>query len=274
MIQANPKLTPNLVKAIIEYTAQRYAYDSLTQGAGFLNTRGAVDLARFFVSAKAGARYPSAKPWSRMIIWGNQRLTGGVIKPAGSAWGVGVTWGAAFRETGAPIVWGTLATDYDNIVWGTSLLDADNIVWGTATSDYDNVVWGTTLSGGNIVWGTLAPDTNVVWGTQCAGANCGNIVWGSSLPELDNIVWGTSILEADNIVWGTCGDFDNIVWGTSDDTGEPPPLYDDPDTSPPSFDSATFDALFSTDPVVVSTTSGDAMTTVTATTTTLLGGGF
>ena len=50
MIQANPKLTPNLVKAILEYTAQKYAYDTLTQGAGFLNTRGAVDLARFFVT--------------------------------------------------------------------------------------------------------------------------------------------------------------------------------------------------------------------------------
>ena len=28
MIQANPKLTPNLVKAIIEYTAQNYNYDA------------------------------------------------------------------------------------------------------------------------------------------------------------------------------------------------------------------------------------------------------
>jgi serine protease AprX len=276
MIQANPKLTPNLVKAILEYTAQKYAYDSLTQGAGFINTRGAVELARFFVTAQPGQRYPSAKPWGRTIIWGNQKLTGGVIKPAGTAWATGVVWGAAFRDSGANIVWGTVCgRDCDNIVWGTSLLDAENIVWGTMSRDYDNIVWGTVLDGENIVWGTLALDTNVVWGTQCAGANCQNIVWGSSVPDLDNIVWGTAILDADNIVWGTCGDFENIVWGTADDEGEPPPLYDDPDTSPPTFEVLVFDALFSTDPVTVeSTTSGDAMETLVTTTTTLLGGGF
>ncbi|NUR54034.1 MAG: S8 family peptidase [Acidobacteria bacterium] len=290
MIQANPKLTPNLVKAILEYTAQKYAYDTLTQGAGFLNTRGAVELARFFVTAKAGQKYPSAKPWGRTIIWANQRLTGGVIKPAGSAWGTGISWGSAFTGAGANIVWGTLATDFDNIVWGTSMLDAENIVWGTMTVDFSNIVWGTSLSAQNIVWGTLAPDTNVVWGAQCAGANCENIVWGSSLPQLDNIVWGTTILEANNIVWGTCGDFNNIVWGTADATEQVTPLYDDPATSPPLFDVLAFDSLFTTDPTTVqSTTSGVPMTTVVepvvqpavqpvvqpvAQTTSVLGGGF
>ena len=47
MLQANPKLTPNLVKAILQYTAQVYAgYKPLEQGAGFLNALGAVQLAR------------------------------------------------------------------------------------------------------------------------------------------------------------------------------------------------------------------------------------
>ncbi len=36
MLQANPTLTPNAVKAILQYTAQVYpGYDALTQGAGF-----------------------------------------------------------------------------------------------------------------------------------------------------------------------------------------------------------------------------------------------
>ncbi len=48
MLQAAPALTPNLVKAILQYTAQTYAgYDALTQGAGFLNAHGAIELARF-----------------------------------------------------------------------------------------------------------------------------------------------------------------------------------------------------------------------------------
>ena len=51
LLQANPSLTPNAVKAVLEYTAQIYpSYDALTEGAGFLNAYGAVQLAR--VSAR------------------------------------------------------------------------------------------------------------------------------------------------------------------------------------------------------------------------------
>ena len=72
MLQANPNLKPNLVKAILQYTAQTRHYDALTQGAGFLNAEGAVELARFFKNAKAGDRYPHSWMWSRQVIWGNQ----------------------------------------------------------------------------------------------------------------------------------------------------------------------------------------------------------
>src|SRR4029077_1375545 len=59
MLQANPALTPNQVKAILQYTAQVYAgYDRMTEGAGFLNAKGAVDLARFF-AAPTGTPYPT-----------------------------------------------------------------------------------------------------------------------------------------------------------------------------------------------------------------------
>jgi subtilisin family serine protease len=58
MLQANPNLTPNMVKAILQYTAQTHSdYNALTQGAGFLNSKGAVDLAKFF-GAPAGKAYP------------------------------------------------------------------------------------------------------------------------------------------------------------------------------------------------------------------------
>ena len=47
MLQANPQLTPNL-EAILQYLAGLRGYDWLTQGAGFLNARGAVVLADYF----------------------------------------------------------------------------------------------------------------------------------------------------------------------------------------------------------------------------------
>src|SRR5262249_44132745 len=49
MLEANPKLTPNAVKAILQYTAQVKSNTSyLQQGAGMLNARGAVRLAKYF----------------------------------------------------------------------------------------------------------------------------------------------------------------------------------------------------------------------------------
>jgi serine protease AprX len=294
MLQANPKLTPNLVKAILQYTAQDYQYDALTQGAGFLNVKGAVDLARFLKNPQAGQLYPSNKAWSKTILWGNQKLKMGVIKPTGSAWAISTVWGASRDLEGDNIVWGTVCStlECDNIVWGTSLLDLDNIVWGTFDSEGDNIVWGTILEGDNIVWGTYTEADNIVWGTRCDNADCGELVWGSSVNEgeLDNIVWGT-LMELDNIVWGTSGELNNIVWGTSSEednatwgnSGEAA-LFDDPE-APSVFDGTVFDALFSsTEPEPVATTEPTAplatepetstTTIVLAPVTTVLGGGL
>jgi serine protease AprX len=297
MMQANPKLTPNLAKAIIEYTAQDYKYNPLTQGAGFLNTKGAVDLARFYYTARAGQKVPSRPTWSKTVLWGNHKVTHGVIKPAGTAYAQNVVWGASQDAEGDNIVWGTECgadTECDNIVWGTDAMDADNIVWGTDAGEGDNIVWGTLCADtecDNIVWGTAAGEAdNIVWGTECGGADCDNIVWGTNASELDNIVWGTdcSTIECDNIVWGTAtGEVDNIVWGTASESdnvvwgtsGENSPVYDDPG-EPSVFDGVDFDSLFTADPVYLdpTTTTTDTVTTTTATDTTtttgVLGGGF
>jgi hypothetical protein len=219
MLQANPKLTPNAVKAILQYTSQVYrGYDALTEGAGFLNTLGAVRLAKFYATTQPGQRVPVQGMWSKRIIWGNHMLTGGVLNPFANAFALKTDWGVVKTADDDNIVWGTACSDNcdevvwgtareDNIVWGTR--DEDNIVWGTEGGD--NIVWG-THGDDNIVWGTGSGDDNIVWGTDCGGGNCDNIVWGT-LGE-DNIVWGTARL-GDNIVWGTHDD-DNIVWGTHD----------------------------------------------------------
>ena len=56
MLQANPNLTPNLVKAVLQYTAEtKDGVDVLTQGAGFMNARGAVTLAEYFRTGRRAA---------------------------------------------------------------------------------------------------------------------------------------------------------------------------------------------------------------------------
>src|SRR3954463_15785686 len=192
MLQANPNLTPNLIKALLQYTAQVYSgYSPLRQGAGFLNSLGAVRLAKFYVSPRAGDKMPIQKVWSRHINWGSHELSG-FIKPTANASGNAVAWGPA-KPRG---------------------MDGDNIVWGAA-ADGDNIVWGTYNDGDNIVWGTAVDGDNIVWGTDCGGADCDQTVWGAAA-DGDNIVWGTAA-DGDNIVWGTATDGDNIVWGTSTD---------------------------------------------------------
>ena len=178
MLEANPGLTPNLVKAMLQFTAQAYpGYNALTQGAGFLNARGAVQLAEYFQRAQLGSPYPAMKGWSRHVFWGNRRIRGGVLTPGGTAWDDNIVWGASATPDGENIVWG------ENCLWD----GCDNIVWGN-----------------NIVWGESANDENIVWGFS--GGE--NIVWGST--DDDNIVWGSS--DAENNVWGIAED-DNHLRG-------------------------------------------------------------
>jgi serine protease AprX len=264
MLQANPSLTPNMVKAILQYTAQIYpSYNALTQGAGFLNAQGAVQLARFYRTAVSGSRLAIPREWGKQVIWGNHRLRGGIIRPNANAFQSGVTWGSAVGLRGENIVWGTLQRG-DNIVWGTAdLLSASNLVWGTVRDAFgDNLVWGTFGDTDNLVWGTIAGDDNIVWGTDCGGSkDCDNLVWGTAITA-DNLVWGTAQLAdnlvwgtaeaGDNLVWGTSGDIDNLVWGTASDddnltwgnSGEDAPLFDDPIGAPVNFDQTVFQSLF------------------------------
>ena len=259
MLQANPTLKPNLVKAILQYTAQTRHYDALTQGAGFLNAQGAVELARYFKSPQAGQHYPHSWMWSRQILWGNHRVKGGVLKPAANAWASNIVWGTLANDDGENIVWGTLcADDCENIVWGTIANELENIVWGTV-DDGENIVWGTAADGENIVWGTLDLE-NIVWGTLCGSDDCENIVWGTAM-DLENIVWGTlddgenivwgTNFDLDNIVWGTAMDLENIVWGTSADedvtwgsSGEDLDLFEDPNGEPVNYDATPLEDLF------------------------------
>jgi serine protease AprX len=210
MMQANPALSPNLVKAILQYTAEHKArYNDLTQGAGFLNARGAVQLARAFAnggSRGAGsASISDPTSWNKHINWGNRRIGGGVLRPGANAWNTDVIWGSTSTADGDSIVWGTVcgSAGCNNALW-SSTVEEDTVVWGTATED--NIVWGTS-SEDNIVWGTACGGgdcPSVVWGTACELDGCDNVLWGTSGGE-DNIVWGTSLGAQDDVkVWGTC----------------------------------------------------------------------
>jgi serine protease AprX len=181
MLQANPAMTPNAVKAALQYTAETYAgYDVFTQGAGFLNAQGAVELARFFAAPTTTA-YPEDTGWSRQLLWGNHAVNGGQITPNANAWQPGTLWGAMTSPSGQPIVWGVICTAYCGAGtswwdwWNGDSTQATTVVWGTDFGDGDTVVWGTT-DGDTVVWGTTDGDT-VVWGTSCTDPSCDQGPW-------------------------------------------------------------------------------------------------
>jgi hypothetical protein len=200
MLQANPSLTPNAVKAVLQYTAQTYAaYDPLTEGAGFLNAKGAVELARFLSPSFTGG-YPDSRDWNKQIIWGHFQVSGGRLTADANAWSTGVRWGAATAFAGQTLEWGVLCErrrcDEDvngGEPWRATCLDE---ACTTTTADPAQV-------------------TNVVWGLACGGADCAR-PWDilSTSDDGDTVVWGTAD-DADTVVWGTTDDDDTVVWGTS-----------------------------------------------------------
>jgi len=223
MLQANPTLTPNAVKAILQYTAQQYdGYDALTQGAGFVNARGAVDLARYFQSP-ATVSFPSNVNWSRQLLWANHRIQGGVITSAGNAWRADVTWDAAKTPDGVPMTWGVLCDADCNQpsldTWGTTCvtLDCSVAMWGSVTAD--NVVWGWTCAGADCEFGGVplfwAPAMTTTGTVSPMSSDEDTVVWGTA-DEGDTVVWGTAD-EGDTVVWGTSDEGDTVVWGTSGD---------------------------------------------------------
>jgi serine protease AprX len=178
MLQANPALTPNAVKAILEYTAQMYpGYDALTQGAGFLNARGAVDLARYLTWASTGS-YPTPADWSRQLVWGNRRIQGGYLTADASAWSNGVVWGQRATNSAPTVTWGLMCSGAGCETGGGT--------WST---------WGT---------GDLGNSENVVWGSACSGADCQGTSWsasGAGTVEGATIVWGEDWESSRAVIW-------------------------------------------------------------------------
>jgi serine protease AprX len=205
MLQANPALTPNGVKAILQFTAQLYSgVDALTEGAGFLNARGAVELAKYWAAPPWSMPYPSTIGWSQRIVWGNYSVGGGTLTANASAWSVGVTWGTAPSPGMSSIGWGQICTAYCNSNFQVSS------TWAATCAD---------PTCGSVQWGQ-GSSTNVVWGNSCGGNDCSasgsgqasgsTVVWGSG--DNDTVVWGSGY--DDTVVWGS-SDGDTVVWGSN-----------------------------------------------------------
>ncbi|MGD0790243.1 MAG: S8 family peptidase [Terriglobales bacterium] len=147
MLQQNPALTPDQVKARLMKTAWkgfgRYSqssdhwgnlysneYDLFTYGAGYLD----IDTALNNTDLATGvALSPTAVYNSR-----NGSVT--IVNTSSAAFGgSSVVWGATSVVWGNSVVWGAGAFASDSVVWG-----ATSVVWGSTSVSGFSVVWGAT----------------------------------------------------------------------------------------------------------------------------------
>lgn len=216
MLEANPELTPNAVKAILQYTAEERAGESyFAQGAGLLNAHGALRMASFFASPREGFPEPGDTiegewiAWSQEIVWGNNRFGGGWPMPGANAWAAGVTWGAKSTSNGREIVWGVEAGEQliwgdstdDQLIWGDSA--DEQLIWGD--SDNDQLIWGDSADD-QLIWGDSADD-QLIWGDSADE----QLIWGDSADE--QLIWGDST--ASQILWPAAKPVDNRRRSTS-----------------------------------------------------------
>jgi serine protease AprX len=132
MLQKDPTLTPDTVKARLMLTADKIKdnngnTDPLTYGAGYLN-----------VAAALGSTVVSQQSTLSPVVYrddfGNVRINASQI-----IWGLGI-WGIA-EIPDSQIVWGTMITTsgdpqpilpISQIIWGTGIW-TDTVIWGTNT---------------------------------------------------------------------------------------------------------------------------------------------
>jgi serine protease AprX len=145
MLEKNPSLTPNLVKAILQHTAEDRGYDVMTQGAGYVNAPGALEATVKITSTPelvtAGAY------WLSEPLSGQSTIAGqGVIWVGQVLWGSSVLWGGA----------GAVAFNFDAL-WDLGVL------WGGAGFDYQALSEAGISSQGVIWVGVPLLPQAVIW---------------------------------------------------------------------------------------------------------------
>ncbi len=183
LLQAQPQLTPDNVKALVMYSAQRsyfprvstavdpvtgtaYVshYDALTVGSGYLDIQATV----------------------------NNALSLASVLPGGTAMSPLVSYdpifGSATLVTDQTALWGRTA------LWGAAAIYGQNAFAGGVSSN--TALWGrTSLAGADDPSGFTA-----LWGRSILDGS--TALWGRSTPEASTALWGRSILDGSTALWG------------------------------------------------------------------------
>ena len=191
MIQAEPSVTPDTVKARLMKSAEkRLDYDILSEGAGFADLDSALSTGGVAVA-------PALSPTA---FWTG---TGIVIQDTGELWGDSAAWSGEaiwgfdpLRGTGSvwadPVLWGDgLGDTLDDAAPGNA--GANSVIWGGSgkktggTAAGSSVVWGgggnkSATTGSSVIGGGNVTADSVIWGGGGARSSLDSTLKGDSLP--------------------------------------------------------------------------------------------
>ncbi len=193
MLQANPKLTPNLVKAILMYTAQPLAgFDLFEQGTGELNVEGAVRLAKL-VRTDLTNSTPLGAPLLTTTTPPTPQTT---IAGETFVWAQGILVDYTY-VTGAELI-----TKYQKI-YGTGMLLGNGVV---ITNGMLLGNWQ-MLSSGMLLGNNIMVSNGMLLGNGTPLLSCGMLL-GNGLLLGNGIILSDGILRSDGMLLGN-GD----LWG-------------------------------------------------------------
>jgi subtilisin family serine protease len=179
MLQANPRLTPNLVKAILMYTAQPLAgFNMLEQGAGEVNVEGAIRLARL-VRPDLSSGTPLGSP---LLTSPLPPLAQTTIAGETFAWSQGLIIKQGYA-TGTALI-----TSYQKI-YGLGVLVTDGVLMANGVLVTDR----TLLSDGVLVTDNVMSSNGGVLGS-------GSVFVGSGVLVTDNFFAGEGVLVTDGVL--------------------------------------------------------------------------
>jgi serine protease AprX len=181
LLQAQPQLTPDQVKARLMKTAYKTfpqtssvydptsgntytdQYDVFTVGAGYL------DLA----AALASTDVANGTAMSPVAVYNSSTGMVSMSSDPSSVWGTSAKWSG-------PAVWGS-----------SQFVATNSVMWGAASTNGSSVMWG--ASG--------------LWGSS--------VMWGASNDSGFSTIWSNSVM------WGASGNWaSSVMWGASADDGE------------------------------------------------------
>ncbi len=203
LLQVNPKLTPNMIKALLMYTAQQLrGFNSFEQGAGQLNVAGAVTLAKLVrpdlsaataVGTPVFAKMPPASyttiagyafPWSGGVIVGHTFATGYGLALYQKVYGLGT-----LMSDGITFSSGSLLAD--RATWSSGVIMADQILTSKGTIMSDGVHF--SAAGSMLSDGVMLSDGAVMGdGTIMSdGAMLGDsVIMGDSTRAMTALLYG------------------------------------------------------------------------------------